>query len=228
MFISEEGLNLIKKYEGKINYSYDDYNDKIVMPGDNVIGTLTIGYGHIEGVYPGQYLTDQQCEELLRSDMIEYCRQVDYELNRIVVPFEINQNVYDALVSFDYNCGSGSLATLLANGTRSKIQVADMMLEYRNKGTVWEYWLLLRRTEERELFLREISTPNVVETECKVEERITVKDVIDNNCRYYEGELKNEVIKNIEVNNYSPNYTGCSVLICIPIILTFIFRKIFR
>ena len=60
MFISEQGLNLIKQFEGCILQSYDDYNDRIVNSGDSWRGTLTIGYGHIEGVYAGQKITKQQ------------------------------------------------------------------------------------------------------------------------------------------------------------------------
>lgn len=153
MFISQRGLDLIKKYEGFIGQSYDDYDDHIVGAGGSCRGTLTIGYGHIEGVYKGQTISEPEANELLKSDMKKYCSQVDNELNRINVPFTVDQGMYDALTSFCYNCGSGSLRTLLANGSRNKQQVADMMLEYRNKGSVWEQGLLKRRREERELFL---------------------------------------------------------------------------
>ena len=153
MFISQKGLNLIKKYEGFIGQSYDDYDDHIVGPGGNCRGTLTIGYGHVEGVYKGQTISEPEANELLKNDMVKYCNQVDNELSRINVPFTIDQGIYDVLTSFCYNCGSGSLRTLLADGTRDKQTVADMLLEYRNKGSVWEQGLLRRRREEREMFL---------------------------------------------------------------------------
>ena len=153
MFISEQGLNLIKAFEGCILQSYDDYNDKIVNSGDSVRGTLTIGYGHIEGVYKGQIISLCEAEEMLKRDMIKYCNQVDEVINDTNIPFTITQGVYDAFVSFDYNLGQGCLRTLLANGTRDKQTVADMMLEYRNKGSQWEQGLLRRRQAERELFL---------------------------------------------------------------------------
>ena len=153
MFISEQGLNLIKAFEGCILQSYDDYNDKIVNSDDSVRGTLTIGYGHIEGVYKGQIISLCEAEEMLKRDMIKYCNQVDEVINDTNIPFTITQGVYDAFVSFDYNLGQGCLRTLLANGTRDKQTVADMMLEYRNKGSQWEQGLLRRRQAERELFL---------------------------------------------------------------------------
>lgn len=153
MFISEQGLNLIKTFEGCVLQSYDDYNDKIVNSGDSVRGTLTIGYGHVEGVYKGQRITQEEADTMLKNDMVKYCNQVDQVINDTNIPFAITQGVYDAFVSFDYNLGQGCLRTLLANGTRDKQTVADMMLEYRNKGSQWEEGLLRRRKAERELFL---------------------------------------------------------------------------
>lgn len=151
MFISENGLNLIKKFEGCILQSYDDYNDKVINQGDTVRGTLTIGWGHVEGVYPGQRISQGQADELLKQDMIRYCNGVDNIIACTPIPFDITQNVYDSFVSFYYN--TGSLSTLLKGGSRSKQEVADMMLEYRNKGSQWEAGLLRRRQAERELFL---------------------------------------------------------------------------
>ena len=63
MFISERGLELIKSFEGCILQSYDDYDEKIINEGDTVRGTLTIGYGHIEGVYKGQIISLSEAEE---------------------------------------------------------------------------------------------------------------------------------------------------------------------
>lgn len=151
MFISENGLNLIKEFEGCILQSYDDYNDKVINAGDTVRGTLTIGWGHVEGVYKGQVITQAQADELLKQDMVRYCKGVDNIIACTPIPFEITQNVYDAFVSFYYN--TGSLSTLLAGGSRDKQTVADMLLEYRNKGSQWEAGLLRRRKAEREMFL---------------------------------------------------------------------------
>ena len=163
MFISEQGLNLIKQFEGCILQSYDDYNDRIVNSGDSWRGTLTIGYGHIEGVYAGQKITKQQAEDMLREDMVKYCRQVQEVIDEGTIKFEVNQNMFDALVSFDYNLGQGCVRTLCKN--RDKQTVADMMLEYRNKGSQWEAGLLRRRKAEREMFL---GTGNVASNEPQI------------------------------------------------------------
>lgn len=160
MVISEKGLELIKFFEGCILQSYDDFNEKIIEEGGAYEGTLSIGYGHIEGVYSGQKITEKQAEEMLKCDMVRYCEQVDEVINNINLPFVVNQNVYDCFVSFTYNLGQGCLRTLLANGTRSKEVVAEKILEYRNKGTVWEQGLLRRRQAERNLFLSNENVKN--------------------------------------------------------------------
>lgn len=151
MFIGEKGLNIIKQFEGCILQSYDDYNDKIVNAGESYIGTLTIGYGHIEGVYAGQEITQQQADDLLINDMYKYCDQVNQLINDGIISFPVSQNMFDALVSFDYNLGQGNLRTLCQN--RSAEIVTDKMLLYINPGSVWEGGLFKRRTAERALFL---------------------------------------------------------------------------
>ena len=153
MHISQKGLNLIKEFEGCILQSYDDWNNKIINVGDATRGTLTIGYGHIENVYPGQTITKAQAEQMLKDDMIRYENQVMQVMNEGIMNFEVGQNQFDALVSFCYNLGQGCVRTLCRN--RDKQTVADMMLEYRNKGSQWETGLLRRRKAERELFLSE-------------------------------------------------------------------------
>ena len=160
MVISEQGIELIKEFEGCILQSYDDFNERIIEEGGCYEGTLTIGYGHVEGVYKGQKITKQEADDLLKNDMIVYSKQVEDVINSVNIPFEVNQNVFDAFVSFTYNLGQGCLRTLLANGTRSKEVVGEKILEYRNKGTVWEQGLLRRRQAERNLFLSNENTEN--------------------------------------------------------------------
>lgn len=47
MKINEEGLDLIKRWEGLRLASYYD-----------AVGVLTIGYGHTKSVYEGQIITE--------------------------------------------------------------------------------------------------------------------------------------------------------------------------
>lgn len=152
MFISENGLNLIKEFEGCILKSYDDYNNKIIDDGETVKGTLTIGYGHIEGVYKGQVITQEQAHELLRNDMFKYCNMVQALIDNGTILFQLNQNMFDSLTSFCYNLGQGNL-TRLCRG-RNVVEVSEHFTAYINKGSVWEQGLLRRRKAERDLFLK--------------------------------------------------------------------------
>ncbi|MDE6738048.1 MAG: glycoside hydrolase family protein, partial [Lachnospiraceae bacterium] len=65
--------------------------------------------------------------------------------------FSLNQNQFDALTSFCYNCGNGSLEKLV-NG-RDAATVADKLLLYNKGGGKVLPGLVRRREEERELFL---------------------------------------------------------------------------
>lgn len=69
-------------------------------------GILTIGYGHTGDVHEGDHITQEQAEQLLRSDVChaENC------LNRMKIKYGIRFNIheFDALVSFIFNIGVGA------------------------------------------------------------------------------------------------------------------------
>jgi lysozyme len=58
MNISQEGLSLIKKFEG---CEYNAYKC--------AAGVLTIGYGHTEGVKEDDLVTQQEADKLLEKDI---------------------------------------------------------------------------------------------------------------------------------------------------------------
>ena len=151
MQISNNGIKLIKSFEGCILQSYDDYNDKIINENDTVKGTLTIGYGttraDLPGLYKGMRITQSQADDLFIKHLQRYVNDVN-SLNR-----NFNQNQFDALVSFHYNTGS---VKTLCNG-RNIQQIADKMLEYKYScGKIFE-GLVKRREAERKLFLTPVA-----------------------------------------------------------------------
>jgi len=95
--ITQEGLDLIKRFEG---FSPTIY----VCPA----GYPTIGYGHVvrdeEKSQFSSGIDPQEAEELLRQDVLWAERGV---LRLIDVPLTDGQ--FDALVSFTFNLGSGAL-----------------------------------------------------------------------------------------------------------------------
>jgi lysozyme len=89
MNISEKGINLIKGFEGFYSKAY-------YCPA----GVVTIGYGHTKTAKMGQVITEAQAEQLLKADLISA------ECAVTSVRITINQNQFDALVSFVFNVGA--------------------------------------------------------------------------------------------------------------------------
>jgi len=90
MKTSNKGIELIKKHEGLKLKAYLD-----------PVGIWTIGYGHTGGVRSGDVITEAQAIDLLRADLATAERAVDS------AGLKINQNQFDALVSFTFNVGTG-------------------------------------------------------------------------------------------------------------------------
>lgn len=145
MKTSNNGIELIKKFEGCRLSAYQ-------CPS----GVWTIGYGHTAGVYKGMTITQQKAEEYLKTDLTKYEKYVE------ATGLTLNQNQFDALVSFTYNCGNGNLKKLVKNRTLS--QIAEAILLYnKSNGKVLE-GLKRRREAERELFLKSDGNETSVKT----------------------------------------------------------------
>ena len=145
MTISENGINLIKKYEGCRLTAYKPVASEKYW---------TIGWGHYgEDVKKGMTITQDRANELLRADLMTFEAYVRKQCNYL----NLNQNQFDALVSFTYNCGQGNLIRLTANKTRS-IKEISAHIEAYNKGAngLVLAGLVRRRKEEKELFLKEV------------------------------------------------------------------------
>lgn len=137
--ISTNGLSLIKKFEGCHLKAYR-------CPA----GVLTIGYGHTGEVQEGEVITQEQADSLLLTD----CAWAESAVNSYSAIYDWTQNQFDALVSFTFNCGSGSLRSLLKSGARSIAEISSTICSYNKaKGQVLE-GLVRRRKAEKELFDR--------------------------------------------------------------------------
>ena len=141
MKTSDVGIELIKKYEGCVLKSYK-------CPS----GVWTIGYGHTNGVKNGMQITKAQALNYLKQDLITFEKAVT---NYVKVP--LNQNQFDALISFSFNCGSGALktSTLLKKLNSCDYNgAANELLKWNKSNGKVLNGLVRRRQEENELFLK--------------------------------------------------------------------------
>lgn len=137
MRISEKGKQLIKSYEGCRLQAYK-------CPGD----TWTIGWGHTKDVYEGQTITQQEADRLFDEDIKKYEVPEKYG--------SFNQNQFDSLTSFAYNCGMGALDDVLTSAN-----ITGTMEMYKKGGGVILPGLVRRRKEEIELYNTPMSEDQV-------------------------------------------------------------------
>jgi len=93
MKISQEGISLIKKFEGCKLESY--------LCAANV---PTIGYGSTKGIEMGMNISQERAEELLLQDLEVY----EDAVNK-AVELPLHQHQFDALVSWTFNLGGANL-----------------------------------------------------------------------------------------------------------------------
>jgi len=149
MRVSQQGIDLIKKFEGLRLTAY-------VCPA----GVLTIGYGHTgDDVKPGMRISEEEAEKLLWKDTESAQQTVSSFVN-----VKINQNEYDALVSFVFNVGptafvNSTLLRLLNHGADRKVVAAEFARWVKAGSDTPVPGLVRRREEEKKLFLEKSKHP---------------------------------------------------------------------
>lgn len=142
MKISETGLDLISRFEGFVNHVYPD-----------IAGNPTIGFGHM--VKPGEHfttITREEALELLAKD----AQHAQDAVNRFV-KIKLNQDQFDALVSFAYNVGieNFEMSTMLRHINEGDLYQAHIdMLAWDHAGGHEIAGLLNRRQIESVLLYR--------------------------------------------------------------------------
>ena len=139
MKTSKLGIQLIKGAEGYVSTAYR-------CPA----GIWTIGYGHTNGVLEGMTCSPIQALRWLSEDLLVAENAVNG------LHLKINQNQFDALVSFVYNLGAADLynSTLL-----KKIKANANDPSIRDEFEKWDYGdgrvlsgLVTRRKDEANLY----------------------------------------------------------------------------
>lgn len=139
--LSNNGIAFIKSFEGCQLTAYK------CVPTEKY---YTIGWGHYGAdVRKDQKISQAQADMMFLIDIQEYESYVNNK-NYVPVTDNLNQNQFDALVSFCYNCGQGNLKILCKNRTIKEI--SENITKYNKSGGKVLNGLVRRRQKEKELF----------------------------------------------------------------------------
>jgi lysozyme len=144
MKISPTNLAVLMKDEGVRLKAYQDSG-----------GVWTIGFGHTHDVKGGDVITLQQAYAFLYDDM----KTVETWINR--QQLTLNQNQFDALADFIFNCGPGhfiqwGLLAMIRKNPNNK-EIGDEMKEHVHDMKGKELpGLVKRRAKEVELYFKSI------------------------------------------------------------------------
>ena len=148
MKISNNGIELIKQFEG---LSLKPYLDAVNIP--------TIGFGNTfyeDGTKVT--LKDKPITEQRATELLEFIANKTFSENiNKVVKVPLNQNQFDALVSFAYNIGNKNFnwSTLLKKLNLSDYEGTSLEFgRWNQAGGKILNGLVLRRQKEKELFLK--------------------------------------------------------------------------
>lgn len=139
MYISKEGIDLVKKFEGCKLEAYQC-----------AAGVWTLGYGSTHGVQKGDVWSQEKAEIMLIDELEEYGNHVS---DLVTVP--LHQCQFDALTSWTFNLGPTNLneSTMLKVLNQGSYEEVPYQLKRWNKvnGQVND-GLIRRREAEALLF----------------------------------------------------------------------------
>ncbi len=147
MITGKNGILLIEEFEGFRAKSYKD-----------AVGLPTIGFGTLIDSTEEKHLltetiTKEQAEVLLRKELAMIEKKFT-----IMVTSKVNQNQYDALVSFAYNLGINNLksSTLLkkVNANPADVTIRDEFNKWTHAGGKVLEGLVKRRKIESDLYFK--------------------------------------------------------------------------
>jgi lysozyme len=144
MKTSQVGVDLIKSFEGCKLTAYK------CSAGVNTIGFGNTYYTNGNKVKLGDKITQDEANKLFLDLLPKYEKTV---LNNIKVP--LNQNQFDALVSFCWNCGSSKTLFKMVNEKFSEMNIVNWWIShYIMGGGKVLNGLVRRRKAEATLFIK--------------------------------------------------------------------------
>lgn len=146
MKINNDGLELIKHFEGCVLTSYLD-----------AVGIWTIGYGHTATAKQGQSITQSQANILFQDDVAKFEQSISVWAASHGI--SLNENEFAACVSLTYNIGMGAFSS---STVARKLKANDrpgasdaFLLWNKGDGEVLP-GLVRRRAAELDLFLKRV------------------------------------------------------------------------
>ena len=137
--MTKQGIELIKKFEGCKLSAYK-------CPA----GIWTIGYGHTNGVYQGQTITQYEADKMLENDVVKF------EMGVRNLVGNLPDNKIDALTSFAFNLGLGALrdSTLCkkVKANPNDLTIRNEFMKWVNAGGKRLQGLVNRRQAEADLY----------------------------------------------------------------------------
>lgn len=137
--MTQKGIDLIKKFEGCKLEAYR-------CPA----GIWTIGYGHTNGVYQGQTITQYEADKMLENDVVKF------EMGVRNLVGNLPDNKIDALTSFAFNLGLGALrdSTLCrkVKANPNDLTIRNEFMKWVNAGGKRLQGLVNRRQAEADLY----------------------------------------------------------------------------
>jgi lysozyme len=123
MQVSDAGRRFIESWEG---FSASAY----LCPA----GIWTIGYGHTEGVRPGQRISRSEASAMLAKDLVCF----GSEVSRLLGGSRTEQQEFDAMTSLAFNIGIGGFArsTVLRHHRRGDKQAAARAFALWNMAVI--------------------------------------------------------------------------------------------
>jgi GH24 family phage-related lysozyme (muramidase) len=160
--LSQVGIKLIKNFEGCRLTAYKPVATEQYY---------TIGWGHYgPDVNAGATITQAQADSMLIADLAKYEGYVN-SMAYVPVTAQLNQNQFDALTSFTYNCGNGSLQQLCKG--RTIAQIAENITKYNKGGGNVLAGLVRRRMAELDLYNKAVVTTTTA-TNTEEDDKLTL------------------------------------------------------
>ena len=159
--IDANGRALVEAFEG---FDRNIGNGNCVTYYDEV-GVLTIGYGHtnLGGIVPhisqGDVWTQAQADSALSADMDYF----DIDVRRYFPSYQLTQNQFNALDSFDFNTGALGRSSIPAKIKAGNLDAAmATLLQYNHAGGQVLAGLTRRRRAEMLMFQGDVQSALVL------------------------------------------------------------------